>query len=123
MSNASETSAKRWRDIVNLILGGWLFVSPWVLAAAPIHTVAWNAYLMGAIIVIAAIWALADFEPWEEWVNLVVGVWLLISPWVIGVAVSGALVWSCVVVGVVVALLALWTLIDVKGQGGQDAHA
>lgn len=121
MSNVSETSAKRWRDIVNLVLGAWLFISPLVLAAPPIHTVAWNAYLMGAIIVIAAICALAAFQPWEEWLNLVVGVWLLVSPWVMGVPVAGALVWSNVVVGVVVGVLAAWTLIDEQGHKG--AHA
>jgi len=49
---------------------------------------------------------------WEEWLNLIVGLWILVSSWVLGFA-QGTAMHVHIVIGVLVAVLAaieLWIL-------------
>src|SRR5262245_63828111 len=76
---------QKWRnesfvDVVNLILGAWLFVTPWFYGFAS-GAAGWNAWIMGALIALVAIAALAAFAEWEEWINLLLGLWVLAAPW------------------------------------------
>jgi SPW repeat len=91
-------------DVANLILGAILFFSPWIFgfeAGKPSD----NAWVAGIIIVVLAIAALAAFAVWEEWLNLIVGLWTLISPWVLGFQGTSAMKVH-VTIGVLVAILA-----------------
>ena len=74
--------------------------------------------VVGIIIALAALVALFQVMAWEEWANVVLGVWLVISPWVLGFSGLGAAMWNAVIVGIVVAVLALWTLGTDKDIGG-----
>jgi hypothetical protein len=109
-----EDAVKEWTnaklcDVANLALGAFLFASPWIFgfaAGAPTQ----NALLGGAAIAILSIAALAAFAVWEEWLNLIVGAWVLVSPWLLGFAGTTATTVH-VVIGAVVAVLAaieLW---------------
>ncbi|MDA8230631.1 MAG: SPW repeat protein [Magnetospirillum sp.] len=99
-----------WQDWVNLVLGVWLFIAPWALGYSGSPAPAWNSWIFGVVIAVLSIAALVQFALWEEWVNVVIGVWLLISPWVLGFAATpgGATTWNQVVIGIVVGLVALW---------------
>lgn len=111
---------KRWQDIANLVLGAWLFISPWILGLAALgfnevpQTVAWNSHLVGAAILVVA--AIAVYLPraWEEGLNLLLGVWLVISPWVLEFANSSRDTLNAVVVGVLVTALATWAMVHDK---------
>lgn len=98
----------RWVDWANLILGAWLFVSPWVLGlAVPYAASPGDFWWVGGAIFIVAVWALtAPWARWTEWINAALAVWLFISPWVLGFAFPRAS-WNAWGVGVVVFLLAL----------------
>ena len=59
MSNNVRTTvvpvrAARWQDWANLILGVWLFISPWILRSSGIYNQ--DAWWVGALIVLVAIW-------------------------------------------------------------------
>lgn len=69
-------------DVGNLILGGILFFSPW-LFKLPAGAESQNALISGIVIVVLSLAALAAFAVWEEWLNLIVGLWLIVSPWVL----------------------------------------
>ncbi len=99
-----------WQDWINLVLGVWLFISPWVLGYAGVPAAAWDAWVFGVIVAATSVGALTQFALWQEWVNVVIGIWLLISPWVLGFAVPEAqgAMWNFVVVGIGVGVLALW---------------
>src|SRR5215217_4641268 len=64
-------------DVANLILGAVLFFSPWMFGFDA-GKVSENAYISGIVIAVLAIAALAAFTVWEEWLNLIVGLWTLI---------------------------------------------
>ena len=78
---------QHWQDWLNGIIGIWLIVSPWVLrfgsTTGPEATMTWNFVLSGAIALSLAIAALMAYRMWEEWVDVVLGLWLIASPWVL----------------------------------------
>ena len=98
-------------DVANLILGAILLVSPWIFrfsSGAPSQ----NAFVSGIVIAVISIAALAAFAVWEEWLNLIVGVWVLVSPWVLGFTETRA-TQVHIVIGIIVAVLAaleIWLL-------------
>jgi hypothetical protein len=104
-----STLSRQWQDTVNVVLGLWLIVSPWVLGYAVQTTPAWNAYVLGVVIAVAAVAALVSFHAWEEWVNVALGAWLVVSPWILGFAASTTALWNQIVVGIIVGGLALWS--------------
>lgn len=97
-------------DVVNLLLGLFLLVSPWVVGfSGPASS---NAVISGIIIAILSIAALSAFAIWEEWLNLLLGLWVIASPWVLGFAGTNASSVH-VIVGIAVAVLAaieLWLM-------------
>jgi SPW repeat len=99
----------KWRDaaildIYNLLLGGFLAVSPWLFAYSR-GIVRADAWIGGAIIVALSMAAIVAFAEWEEWFNLAIGLWLIASPWVLGFQHTVAMHVS-IAVGVLVAYLA-----------------
>jgi len=118
-----NTSIKHWQDPLNLILGIWMVVSPWALQhQTDMHSTS-NAVILGILIGLAALVALFKVMAWEEWANVVLGVWLLISPWVLGFTALTAAMWNAVIIGIVVTVLALWALGTDKDIGGWWSHA
>jgi hypothetical protein len=111
---------QHWQDRINILLGLWLFFSPWVLRrpAPLVNGVAinagpstpWNSYIVGAAIFVVAGAALLAFRLWEEWISLALGVWLVISPWVLGFAASDALMWNAVAIGGMLIIMSGLTL-------------
>lgn len=118
MTTFSKKMTDSWQDGISLILGIWLFVSPWVLGFNGIDAAFWNAVAFGLVLVLMALMALFEFHEWEEWADMVIGVWLVISPWFLGFAMfnagadGGAAVasWNMVAVGVITFLLAFGSL-------------
>ena len=91
-------------DVVNLSLAVVLFFSPWLFdlsGGAPWQT----ASIVGIIIAVLSIAALAAFAVWEEWLMLVAGLALIVAPWLLGFQDSQAMMID-VGIGVVVAVLA-----------------
>ena len=93
-------------DIVNIVAGLGLFLSPWYLAYTGETPAAWNAWIVGAVTVLIAIGALVAFREYEEWADLVLGLWSIIATWTLGFAAVSAAVWAHVIAGIVVAVLA-----------------
>ena len=111
-------SIKHWQDPLNLILGLWLIASPWVLEYNGEANPTLNAVIVGVLIAAAALFALYRVKAWEEWGNIAFGVWLVISPWILGFSALQSALSNAVIVGVLVALLALWALATDKDIGG-----
>src|ERR1700740_15417 len=89
-------------DVANLILGAILFFSPWIFGFDA-GRASENAHVAGIVIAVLAIAALAAFAVWEEWLNLIVGLWTLVSPWVVGFHAETKATTVSVIVGIAVA--------------------
>lgn len=110
-------SKMRWQDWVTLVVGIWLGVSPWVLGFSTEQLAMWNALILGVAMLAYSIVELSVPRVWEEWAMLVAGVWLLISPWVLGFTAETRAAWDTAIVGVVAGVLAIWALAATRSQG------
>ena len=72
--------SRRWQDMVILLLGVWLFIAPWVLGYPSDSPIAMNAYIAGVIIAALAAFDLYKTYAWAVIVNLLVGLWVAVSP-------------------------------------------
>jgi hypothetical protein len=112
-----EVAMGKWKspvtcDVANLVLGALLLLSPWIFHFS-LGAESWNAWAGGGIIVVLSIAALLAFAEWEEWINLIVGLWILVSPWALKFSDSTNAMRTAVIIGAIVAVIAaveLWVL-------------
>jgi hypothetical protein len=77
-------------DVYNLAVGLFLAASP--LFVAYVHDVGRDdIWVSGVIVALTSIAAIVAFSDWEEWLNLALGIWLIVSPWVLGFAHTKAM--------------------------------
>jgi SPW repeat len=120
MATAEFNLPKQWEDWTNWVLGIWLCISPWALLFSNDAAATRNAVLVGVLIILAEVVTLSIFQVWEEWISVVLGVWLAISPWVLGITETPAEV-DFVIVGLLVLALALYEIWDERRSPGSQA--
>lgn len=105
---------KRWQDKLSLALGIWMLLSPFILISpySPIQfdMATGHSFLMGIAIVLVAGTALYRLYLWEEWVGAVLGLWLIISPFILGFSDVTAVMYNHVIVGLIIAADSIWVL-------------
>ncbi len=119
----------KWRresilDVYNLVLALGLFATPWFLARAT-ATTDLDIWASAVAIGVISMMALLAFSWWKEWTNLALGLWLIVSPWVLGFAHTRAMHVS-IGIGVVVAFLAaleIWLIYDKEDEARRLAQA
>lgn len=94
-------------DIVNLLAGILLFIAPWGLSYMADASAAWTAWGSGVAVVVMAVAALASFAEWEEWIEGAVGLWVILSPWLLHFTADTMAMWSHVALGGVVLIAAM----------------
>ena len=107
------TPPKQWEDWCDWGLGIWLVLSPWVLLFEKETPATRNAVIVGGLIILAEVVTLSYFRVWEEWINVALGAWLVVSPWVLGIT-SPAPKLNFHIVGLLVAALALYEVWEVS---------
>jgi hypothetical protein len=103
-----------WREEVtglsslNVIVGMWLIISPFVLPYGPLGSM-WNPIVFGAVVgVLAAARAAGAYRAAVlSWVNMAIGVWLFISAF--WLASTPRAEWSVGISGIVVFIVGAWS--------------
>lgn len=113
---------KHWQDPANAVLGAWVILSPWALGFAGETMAMWNFVAVGVLLLATALGAIFLPRAWEEWTESVLGLWLLVSPWVLAFAAEAAKV-DAVLSGLVILTLSLWALHDEGGWLTSDKAA
>ena len=111
---------RKVQDWVNLVLAVCLFISPWIIGFAAEAAPARNAWIIGVVLGALAVATLSVFAEWEEWVNLVLGLWLIVSPWLLGFVANANAMATHVVLGVLVVAASAWAVWDSRHP---HAHA
>ena len=101
---------KHWQDPVNAVLGVALVLSPWVLDYSSETYAMSNAVVIGLALVATTLGAMLAPKAWEEWTEAILGLWMVISPWALAYSHVQAAMYVAVGVGLIVVVLALWTL-------------
>lgn len=110
----SMTSYRKPQEWINLILAACLFVSPWVLGFTGSTMPARNAWIVGVILAVVAIASLSMLAEWEEWLSFLLGIWLIVSPWVLGFAADMTPMRTHVLLGVLTAIVSAWAVWDYR---------
>ncbi len=45
---------------------------------------------------------------WNHWTLVVLGLWLILSPWILGFSALNLAAWNSVLIGVLVVIFSLW---------------
>jgi hypothetical protein len=119
MAIAQFSTPKQWEDWCSWLLGIWLCLSPWTLGFGLDPNATETTVVGGLLIIAAEVVTLSVFRPWEEWINVVLGVWLIICPWIVGVDVPVASA-NLIIVGLLVMVLALYEIWGARHQSGDQ---
>ena len=119
---------RTWEDWFGMALGVLIGLSPWLadygladygLADHAVgRAAAWNAVLVGLLVFLVAELEYVVLRRWEESCQLLLGLWLVISPYMFGYFEAGALrFWHSTLGGLLILLAALelwqdWTRSD-----------
>jgi hypothetical protein len=100
----------------NVVIGLWLMISPWAIGyrAGAAMT---EEVIVGAIVVAVALWSLSVPVTMTapSWINLMLGVWVLVAPWVMGyVRLATGSATNDVVMGIFVVLFAGFRIVSAR---------
>jgi hypothetical protein len=114
--------AKRWLDAVNLLLGLYLLFVPLFTANSENGSTIWVAEVMGAIVLLVAIWAMVKpASTAAEWTQAAAGVILAFAPLMLTYTQLTGAAWHAYSIGALVAVLALSALPAAKRLGHSPA--
>lgn len=85
-----------------------LFFSLWVLGFTAETAAAWTAWGTGIVIAVLAGAAIVQFAGREAWAVLVLGLWLVVAPWIVGFTNVAVARWTHIVLGLIAAAVAAW---------------
>ena len=100
------TRTARWQDWTSFALGLWLAISPWIAGYDSDHAATANAAFVGVALALGAHFEIGLEELWAEWLNFVVGLWLLAAPFLLEFSAALVATANCMLVGCVVFWLA-----------------
>lgn len=111
----------RWQDWANVVLGVWLFFSPWIFGYG--DGAAANAWLFGGTAVVVGFWALGrPGSRTAEWSNVALGTWMFFAPWVMGFGITTqAGAFNAWIIGAAIAILAGSGLATISTQAPRHA--
>lgn len=103
----------------------WFFVSPWAYFGYSDQSTAWNAWIIGALMVIASMARLVAPQSTSGFsaFNAGLSVWVLISPFILGYTAQTALMVNTLAIGAVALSCSILSLIVTKDVDQKVATA
>jgi hypothetical protein len=113
---------QKWRresvlDLYNLLLATSLLAFMWFSVHGSRTATVEDLWATGFAIAIVSLASIVAHARWEEWINFLLGIWLIISPWALGFTHTRAMHFS-IGIGIAVTFLAaleLWLEYDASG--------
>ena len=105
------TERLRISTLIIVLVAIWLMLSPFVLDYNHLRDSAWNAIAVAWVAAFIAglrVTGAAD-EGWLSWVNALIGLYLIASPWIWGDADNLTLVVNHVICGLFITGMAAWS--------------
>jgi hypothetical protein len=112
----------KWEDWLGIALGAWLVVSPWALGYSDQSAATMNALVMGTVLVLEELFELGVHETVEEWIDLVAGLWLMLSPVALGFAPHAVASWNALAVGLLTIVFAALAMSPLDERFGRWWH-
>jgi hypothetical protein len=96
----------------------WLFISAFVVPMY--YGLAWSNGIVAVVVfILAGIRATTtETSSGLSWINFLLGIWVLISPWALHTTQTHAAITNNVIMGIIMILLPLWSAL----AGGTNVH-
>ncbi len=96
---------------LSVLFGLWLIVSPFLVGYYRLsNTAMWDAIIVGVIVVILS--AIRYFNPMSStalsWIGALLGLWLIVSLFVLGIATFAGVLWDFIIVGIAFIIFDAW---------------
>jgi hypothetical protein len=103
--------AARTASILNIIAGLWLIIAPFWMGFYTTPGALWNNLIVGIVVTILALIRATNpaGNVGLSWINLLLGLWLIVSPFFVEYGQLVVPVRMDVILGIIVAVLALWS--------------
>ena len=109
---------KHWQDLVSVLVGLWLVASPWALGIRGPLAAQGDFIVLGVVLLGFVVTEFFIQESWEEWSELVIGLWLVASPWILEFTDVRVATQNAVACGLLLSGLAVWVLGTDDALGG-----
>lgn len=103
-----------WQGWVNGFLGVWLFITPFFYFSPQVYS--WHNFLFGIIIGFIGI-SMMRFTQWEGILSVIVGIWLIISTFVLPFVMYPGIFYNNMITGVLAAIAGFSAIYDTSGGG------
>lgn len=114
-----------WLNWLVAVAGLWELLSPFILGYSGLTVAMWNAIIVGLALIALGAWAAlyreARTDRTLDWINAVLGVWLVVSPFALGYSATVIAMWNNIIVGLVVLALAGWAALAVSKEVSPQA--
>jgi hypothetical protein len=113
--------SQRWQDYVTTLIGVWVLFSLEIIhfffpELVFTRAIAWSQGAAGFALIAVGASAVGGYQLWEEWVDVILGLWLIVSPWILGFGDLPALRWNAIIPGAAVVILASLVLLTGRGR-------
>ncbi len=100
------------------LAGLWEVIAPFGLRYGS-GVAMYNAVIVGVILIVLGVWAAlsnnAGADRTLDWINAVVGLWLVLSPFILGFSVvSVTAMTNAIIVGIIVIILGVWAALQFR---------
>lgn len=111
--------AGQWTLWLIALTGIWQIFAPWIWGYSWREAAVWSAVITGIVITVGALISAVSMTSWPGWWSIVLGVWLIISPFALGYAFIPRAQANDIVVGVIIVVLGIIAAVSQPiGYGG-----
>jgi hypothetical protein len=103
----------RWQDWVDVSLGCWLVASPWEIGYSLNDVATDNSLGLGIVLVLFNLMSVCRLmDEGQEVFNIMLGVWLITSPYTLNFSTDKVPMINAIVVGSMIVTFSAWQMYD-----------
>jgi hypothetical protein len=107
-----KSNISGWQDAAELLVAAWLFISPLILGFFDYNAATLTAMLVGATASFSTQVGLAKQQPWIEWFNIALALFLAFSSLIFGYATMVLATWNAAISGLVLLTFAVLAMVS-----------
>ncbi len=94
------------------LIGFWEMVAPFIFGMTATTAFLWDAIIVGLALLVFGAWAALSTDKntikYLNWINTVLGLWLIIAPFALNYSSEAAAMWNDLITGLATLTLGAW---------------